>query len=1511
MSKRLVTISSHPPKFWGVLLGVNGLYGGPEMPEIQVHDNKASGTGWDFLVDVADTTGDGNAPLIQLNSIGGTPGQTFTLKYLPPFTPITTIVSIRTLKLTFTSGHIEYFEIPMTIKAHHDGLNSPWFIMDLVELANQPGSSSESYFQQGYYNTHLNAAIDPATGLPVNNFYSLQSQNKGVAGSLTVSGLLVTEPFYIFSKYSGVHANTIGVNTNPGFTPSEQFLHVKSDVNNVLYDHGFCGSGGTISGHDDRLAHIYGLNALTTPDAGNPNRQEFHSIDFLLQENNPLWYDNLETQGGVLMNVPNIINQMNSNLGFMQGTYSGDNWPVPPYGSVEPSPIDPGIDIRNLYRRSEVWDSFGDNIMTWNSAYELATRGADTSNSPHYHYVYKIFYAENLTAPAPPNPLHVFNVCDEAGDPSYYLTTSKDCSGATIPAANLPGGANHNITTFVPNNACCSNCTLEIVSTTPHCGTYGVNDKIIEVTTTNPAWTSTTTTGNPWSSGSQYTYNLTLSNGNSLTQTMPPTGGNTVTQANCVTNTTSGTEHEVTCPSSSTITPWMQVSGAGIPAGTYVGNILTGTAGNNVTKFTLIDAVGNTVQATAAATVTLTFAAGFRFYFGSLAPNEGALLGTYYILKVTDEDGCEKTLHITLADCAVPDGCTDNTAINYDASAVNDDGSCVVCNATTGKLEDPAGNIAGDLFTNHVALVTDATVNASNVPQSDGTVSLTTSIDPALQQYISLGATETYTMGIYPVTVPGDPSTIGSVISQQTGIASNTFSYSPQHTFTGLGFGHYAIKIQFVDSNNVLEAEECFTWVYITVKVPVCDDVNSSDYNTTVAAPFRIPDSSLCTPSNCPVPSDHSFELSDDPNYWFTNCNGGGGQNSNGANECNPYLHWHFALYDSPGCGPGTIGPGHFGPGYFTVVWLFNGVAHPNQNSSGTANDISGYGVGHTSPINANGVGFGHSQLMVFDPFWNSMSPLQVLGAGTYTQEVYVDMPDGSICVYTQDFVFDGVPDSGCPDPAALNYNPNALCPGPCIYESWECDLVTGSCYDPGDGTGQYSSLVDCEQSCVPMPIPGCTDPCAINYDPAADTDDGTCEYKACLDSGASNYEYSCDCGIDIPSATVHDPDCCEFPCDSPPDITVTTTDSTGTCTGPIADGTVTFKYASTNGSTHFLIQIYSGLPVSANLIYSYVPDVSPTPAPDGSTITHSGLAPGAYTITFTDLFGCKVEQTFSISTTTLSVGCTDPLASNYDPNASCDDGSCIYEGCTDPLAINYNPNAIIDDGSCLYRDEKNPCIPKQLKKAIVKLKSCLSQKGSEWLTEYKIGTNIDCSTMNKWKLILLGYVLKSNKSENGFGLGCLFNCADKGTPNIEDVALNCNDLWVKGGSFTGLNDAATNGASVTGTSWTTGEGTTVTDPALYFTSPHKLSLGDVIKMPSGYIYRVVSISFNQVGPLTFDLKDNNPETATGIAGGNWTKCSDENFIDITTSVNYYDNFLKFVNKYCKDCNIPPAWKQK
>ena len=50
--------------------------------------------------------------------------------------------------------------------------------------------------------------------------------------------------------------------------------------------------------------------------------------------------------------------------------------------------------------------------------------------------------------------------------------------------------------------------------------------------------------------------------------------------------------------------------------------------------------------------------------------------------------------------------------------------------------------------------------------------------------------------------------------------------------------------------------------------------------------------------------------------------------------------------------------------------------------------------------------------------------------------------------------------------------------------------------------------------------------------------------------------------------------------------------------------------------------------------------------------------------------------------------GCTDENATNYNPEALYDDGSCVYgemEGCTDEFACNYDATATVDNGSCEF----------------------------------------------------------------------------------------------------------------------------------------------------------------------------------------------------------------------------------
>ena len=43
--------------------------------------------------------------------------------------------------------------------------------------------------------------------------------------------------------------------------------------------------------------------------------------------------------------------------------------------------------------------------------------------------------------------------------------------------------------------------------------------------------------------------------------------------------------------------------------------------------------------------------------------------------------------------------------------------------------------------------------------------------------------------------------------------------------------------------------------------------------------------------------------------------------------------------------------------------------------------------------------------------------------------------------------------------------------------------------------------------------------------------------------------------------------------------------------------------------------------------------------------------------------------------------GCTNAAATNFNQDATSDDGSCLIEGCTDVNALNFNADANVDDG--------------------------------------------------------------------------------------------------------------------------------------------------------------------------------------------------------------------------------------
>ena len=117
---------------------------------------------------------------------------------------------------------------------------------------------------------------------------------------------------------------------------------------------------------------------------------------------------------------------------------------------------------------------------------------------------------------------------------------------------------------------------------------------------------------------------------------------------------------------------------------------------------------------------------------------------------------------------------------------------------------------------------------------------------------------------------------------------------------------------------------------------------------------------------------------------------------------------------------------------------------------------------------------------------------------------------NGGICSGSYEFcVTQGAPIYGCTDSDADNYNPEANTnDGSCEYLG--CTDVDYMEYDPEANVN--------DGSCETLIIEGCMDSTAENFDSNANIDDGSCEYlEGCTDSNADNYN---------PDAVINDGSC-------------------------------------------------------------------------------------------------------------------------------------------------------------------------------------------------------------------------------------------------------------------------------------------------------------------------------------------------------------------------------------------------
>jgi cytochrome c peroxidase len=170
-------------------------------------------------------------------------------------------------------------------------------------------------------------------------------------------------------------------------------------------------------------------------------------------------------------------------------------------------------------------------------------------------------------------------------------------------------------------------------------------------------------------------------------------------------------------------------------------------------------------------------------------------------------------------------------------------------------------------------------------------------------------------------------------------------------------------------------------------------------------------------------------------------------------------------------------------------------------------------------------------------------------------------------------------------------------------------------------------------------------------------------------------------------------------------------------------------------------------------------------------------------------------------SSCTKKEGCTDPLATNFNPDAEEDDGMCVYakEGCTDPLASNYNANAQTDDGTCIYNTTPGIPTPSPLQIPAIFLQNInppiIPLSNPQTVEGISLGRKLFFDPLLSGDGTLACASCHSPEfaftDSNRYSIGTTLQLGDRNAMPLFNTAWNWNDKFFWDGSVIGLENQA------------------------------------------------------------------------------------------------------------------------